>query len=321
MHNSYLFKKETMAKHNINLGSTILGRFGAFILVGLTILSLAGCGGGGGSSNSGSTMQIRPPSGDDLVISSLRINPPRSAFQEGDSFTLSVVVRNQSNVRTPQATVYYLLRSASDQRGVILAPRDSVPSLDPSETSLQSLNRATPASGPGTYYFQACVGLSTNQIYDCSDELRVTVSSGSGGGGSGGGGSGGGGSGGGSGPVTAVWPCPFGSGAVLTIAPRQVAPDAEIRFQGNTCGNFWVSGAGLGSPWYQEVDVGNVTFRDDRDEGQLGIAFHNWNTSGQTIIRQYTAYFCSKSDVSHSGFCGRGRERGTGTFTVRWLSG
>lgn len=104
-----------------------------------------------------------------------RINPPQTVLQAGDRFTLSVTVRNQGNARAPQATVYYLLEPAGEQ-GVILGPRDSVRSLDPSETSLQSLNWGTPASGPGTYYFSACVGLSTNQIYDCSDKLRVTVS-------------------------------------------------------------------------------------------------------------------------------------------------
>ena len=47
MHNSYLFEKEPMTKHNINLESTITGRFGAIIIFGLAFLSLAGCGGGG----------------------------------------------------------------------------------------------------------------------------------------------------------------------------------------------------------------------------------------------------------------------------------
>ena len=224
MNNSYLLAQGTMSKYIIN-GSTIIGRFGVIILLGLAFLSLASCGGGGGS-DSGSTMQITPPSsgdGADLVVVSLRINPPRSVFQEGERFTLSVVVRNQGNARAPQATVYYGLRTS--ERDVILGS-DLVRSLGPSETSLHELDRSTPASGPGTYYFDACVVSSINiNDFHCSDDLRITVTTSSGDGGSGNGGSGGGGA-----PVTAVWPCPFGNGSITVPNLGQAVRSAENTF-------------------------------------------------------------------------------------------
>jgi hypothetical protein len=155
----------------------------------------------------------------------------------------------------------------------------------------------------------------------------VTTSSGSGsGGGSNGGGSGGGSSGR---PTTTTWSCPFGSGGSITVGHegRQVLINAEIHFQGNTCGNFWVSAAGGGTNYYREdFGQGGYAYASFHNEpnpnigGRRGITFDNGNTSGRTQVRQYTAYFCSKSEVSDSAFCYRGQERSRSTFTVRWLS-
>ena len=43
MNNSYIFEKETISKPIINVGSTISCRFGALLLLGLVVFSLAGC--------------------------------------------------------------------------------------------------------------------------------------------------------------------------------------------------------------------------------------------------------------------------------------
>ncbi len=316
MNDAYLFEKEPMSKHNINLGSTILGRFGAIILLGLTVLSFAGCGGGGGS-DSGSSMQIRPPSsrdGADLVVLSLRLFPERSVLQGGEPITLSAQVRNQGNERAPQAAVFFIGLDAQGAREVILDDV-FVRSLDPSEVAIIELNwRAPGVAATDTFGYEACVGLSQAEIYDCSDPLFVTVMSRL----EGGSGGGGGGSGGGE-PVTVVWPCPFSSGSITVPNLGQAVKSAEIRFQGGSCGNFWVSDAPLGSSLIL-ADSGVIRFGAGSDNGRR-IIFASTNLSGQTRIRQYTVYFCSKNNVSNAAFCGRGRESSTGTLTVNWLSG
>lgn len=308
MNNVYSVEKATISKSIFNVGSTIPGRFGAFVLFGLTILSLAGCGGGG--SNSGSNMQIRPPSGDgpDLVISNFEIEVSGSGRQIDTHFT----VRNQGNKRAPQTTFYYRMDG-------LKYTSNPVPSLGPSETF--SDRGIFGNSSTGVISYVVCVNSvsgESNTTNNC-DEVSVTVSGS--GFGSNGGGSGGNG---GSGPVTSTWACPFGSGASITVGHggRQVLINAEIHFRGNTCGNFWVSAAGAGTSYYRS-DEGLVSFHNEPNPnigGRRGITFTNYNDSGRTVVRQYTAYFCSKSEVSDSAFCYRGEERSRSSFTVRWLS-
>lgn len=315
-----------------NLGSTIPGRWGLFLLLGLVVLGLAGCKGGGDSGSdsgssmqdSGSTMQIRPPSGGgsamgqpDLVIPSITISP--STLRIGERFTLSVTLRNRGNARSPSARLTY--RVLGDSRQWLSLDGVNVERLDPSETSSKSYSRGSP--GPGTYYYSACVSSvsgESNTSNNCSTAVLLTVSNESNDGGS----SSGGGSRG-NGPTTATWPCPFGDGGSITVGRSAVGVyDAVIRFRGNTCGNSWVSGRGLGSNYYLD-SYGLVSFDNDPNRhngGSRGITFENFNTSGRTIVRQYTAYFCSKSETRDSAFCGvgLGLKLRTSTFTVRWLS-
>lgn len=318
MHNSYVFEKETTSRHIINVGSTTSALLGAFILVGVTILSLAGCGGGGGSDSGPSSpnMQIRPPSGGgpDLVISSFMVSPEPSSRRQGEPITLSVRGRNQGNAQAQGVTLVYFF-SRTESAGELVINRVQVKNLDPSETFSDSYNRIQAAGT--TLYYQACVYLE-GTLEHCSNKVRVTIS-----------GESGGGPGSGSGQPTATWSCPFGNGGSITVGHegRQVLINAEIHFQGNTCGNFWISAAGGGTNYYRE-DFGQggnayASFHNEPNPnigGRRGIIFDNGNTSGRTQVRQYTAYFCSKSEVSHSAFCRRGYERSTSTFTVRWLS-
>ena len=60
MNNAYHVEKETMSKPTINMGGNHPCLLGGVILLGLVMLSLAGCGGAGGSDSP--TMRITPPS-------------------------------------------------------------------------------------------------------------------------------------------------------------------------------------------------------------------------------------------------------------------
>ena len=59
MNHSYLFEKETISKPIINVGSTIPCRFGALLLLGLVVFSLAGCA---EAKKILDTLNITPPS-------------------------------------------------------------------------------------------------------------------------------------------------------------------------------------------------------------------------------------------------------------------
>ena len=194
MNNSYLFKKEPMTKHNINVGSTILGRFGSFILVGLTILSLAGCGGGGGS-GSGSrspNMQITPPSsgtGADWYILETKVSDSNVLFADsivttsGRGFTLSVSVARSGSETSPSSRlVYKRARSLPITSSDTTVGTQSVTIVDPFFAGPEAINLTAPAT-PGTYYYGACVDSvsgESNTSNNCSGNqgVRVTVSDG-----------------------------------------------------------------------------------------------------------------------------------------------
>ena len=255
--------------------------------------------------------------GPDLVIQSASVSD--DTLTPGEQFTLSVTVRNQGDSRSAATT---LSSKRHAQRPIQTSDptfdTGSVPSLDPSSTAPEWTTVWYAPSTPGTYHYGACVDAVSGESdtgNNCSG-VRVTVSSGSSGG-SGGGNGGSGGSPGGR--VTLTWPCPFGNGGSITVGRSRVENDAEIRFRGNTCGNYWISTDGPGKPEYLD-SFGLVFFHNDPIYGPPHISFDNYNRSGRTVIRQYTAYFCNKRDVRDSAFCYRGTEDFTTTFTVRWLS-
>ena len=249
----------------------------------------------------------------DLVVRSISVS--NNTPTRGQRFTLSVTVHNRGNARAEVVDIAFL--GGYTRRSEFTEDVSRVKSLEPSETFTHTYSLVQRAGT--TVRYTACVYLNDpRELEDCSNnEVRVTVSEGSGGGN---------GNGGGSGsriePVTTKWACPFGSGGSITVPHATIAVyDAEIRFRGNTCGNFYVSAAGPGTAYYHNEGVGRLTFNDEPDfRGNLGISFSNDNSSGRTVVRQYTAYFCRKNDVSHSAFCYRGQESRRSTFTVRWLS-
>lgn len=302
MNNSYCVEQETMSKPGSSVGSTIPGRFGSLLLLGLVILSLVGCKGGG--SGSGSSMQITPPSGNgpDLVIHSISVS--QETIRPGHTLIGNVTVRNQGNRRSGATTLEYTYIETSEAHRPIQIER-----LDPLETSPTIRLVMTAPLREGTYHVEACVTFvsgETDTSNNCK-RVRVTVREESGGGGSGGG------SGGSPGrPVTSTWSCPFGDGQITVPAVPLVTYDAEIRFRGNTCGGFyfWLKTAA-------PTSVGLIDYNGSRPI----IRFLNDNSSGRTVVTRHTVVFCRASEVSIPLDCVIDRYTTTSsTLTVRWLS-
>ena len=169
-----------MSKHNIQLGSTILGRFGVIGLFGLAVLGLAACGGGDSSGGASSPpMTITPPvDRPDLVISSTSVSD--DTLTPGQQFTLSVTVRNQGDGQAPPTTLRYKSHEQLPiQTSDPTVGTDSVTSLGPSGTASESVSLTAPST-PGTYHYGACVDSVSGESdtsNNCSgrDGVRVTV--------------------------------------------------------------------------------------------------------------------------------------------------
>lgn len=129
------------------------------------------------SGNQGVRVTVRLPSGrPDLVIQLNSVSD--NSLTPGQPFTLSITVRNQGNGRAPATTLRYkrhaLLPIVSSDPTV---GTDSVPSLDPSRTSSQSI-RLTAPSTPGTYHYGACldsVSGESNTNNNCSGDRGALV--------------------------------------------------------------------------------------------------------------------------------------------------
>ena len=96
----------------------------------------------------------------------------------GDSFTLSVTVRNQGNVPSGRTTLRYY---RSDDSTITTADTSvsskSVSSIDASTSSTQSMDLDTPST-LGTYYYGACVVAvlgESNTDNNCSAAVEVVV--------------------------------------------------------------------------------------------------------------------------------------------------
>ena len=273
----------------------------------------------------------------DLVIQSTSIQTWGLASESltlrpKQEFKLSVRVRNQSDGLSPATTLRYkssAYERISDPDVGTDVGTDSVPSLlgrlSPGSNLFDGSIILTAPSTEGDYYYGACVDPvsgESNTGNNCSGYdtpyvlVRNEFNGGGGNGGSGGDNGGGGGDNGGGGNgggrfVTAVWPCPFGEGGEITAGSHYNDTDEVIRFRGNTCGNFWIAGhngtntPGLGNPeGYLFIwNEGN------RYDGFVGITATNVNSSGRTVVRQYTLNFCRKSEVEEE-FCGVGGRGG-----------
>ena len=130
---------------------------------------------GGGSGGSGGSP--------DLVVESPSVD--NSSPDAGESFTLSATVRNQGNGQAAATTLrYYRSSDATISTSDTEVGKDSVGGLSASGTSAESVSLTAPSSA-GTYYYGACVESVTGESdtnNNCSDGVRVTVSSSSSGG-------------------------------------------------------------------------------------------------------------------------------------------
>ena len=133
-----------------------------------TIRVTTGSGGGGGGGGS-----------PDLIVASPSVSD--NTLTTGQSFTLRATVRNSGTARSASTTLRYYRSSdsgisTSDTR----VGTDSVSGLSASGTSAESISLNAPSSA-GTYYYGACVESvsgESNTNNNCSDGVRVTVSSG-----------------------------------------------------------------------------------------------------------------------------------------------
>ena len=112
----------------------------------------------------------------DLVVDNATVSDRAPAA--GGSFTLSAVVRNQGNGSSASTTLrYYRSTDSTITSGDTEVGTDSVSSLDPSESSPQTISLSAPST-LGTYYYGACVDAvdgEANTSNDCSDGVKVTV--------------------------------------------------------------------------------------------------------------------------------------------------
>ena len=114
--------------------------------------------------------------GPDLVVESPSVNYSRVA--PGETFDLSVTVRNQGNVESNNTTLrYYRSTDSTISTTDSELETDSVSSLDPNETGDEDDFFDTPET-EGTYYYGACVDSVTDETdtsNNCSAGVKVTV--------------------------------------------------------------------------------------------------------------------------------------------------
>ena len=126
---------------------------------------------GGGSSRS------------DLIVESPSVSD--NTLTPGQSFTLHATVRNSGTGSAAATTLrYYRSSNSTISTSDTEVGTDSVSGLSASNTSAELISLRAPSSA-GTYYYGACVASvsgESNTDNNCSDGVRVTVSSGSGGG-------------------------------------------------------------------------------------------------------------------------------------------
>ena len=130
---------------------------------------------------------VSPPGGgsssSDLIVESPSVSD--STLTPGQSFTLRATVRNSGTGSAAATTLrYYLSSNATIATSDTEVGKDSVSGLFESGTSADSISLTAPSSA-GTYYYGACVASVSgerNTDNNCSTGVRVTVSSGNGGG-------------------------------------------------------------------------------------------------------------------------------------------
>ncbi len=119
--------------------------------------------------------------GPDLIVESVSVSD--NTVNVGQEFTLYATVRNQGG-RASRSTILSYFRSSNSTISTsnTKVGRDSVSGLSASGTGSESISLTAPSSA-GTYYYGACVypdRYESNTDNNCSDGVRVTVSSGGG---------------------------------------------------------------------------------------------------------------------------------------------
>ena len=160
--------------------------FTSMALVAMAGVGLMSCGGGGGGSRptgpvGGDQIMIqpRPPAtgAPDLLVASPSVSNSSQAV--GESFTLSVTVRNDGAGAAAATTLrYYRSTDATITTSDTEVGMDAVGELAASATSSGSVDLTAPSTA-GTYYYGGCVDAVTDEsdtTNNCSASVQVDVS-------------------------------------------------------------------------------------------------------------------------------------------------
>ena len=119
--------------------------------------------------------------GPDLVVESASVND--SNLDAGESFTLSVTVRNQGGEGERSSSTdlrYYRSTDSTISSSDTQVGTDGVRNLPADDTSPESITLTAPAT-PGTYYYGACVDSEADESVtnnNCSSSVSITVTGG-----------------------------------------------------------------------------------------------------------------------------------------------
>ncbi len=143
-------------------------------LVAAVLLSLYGCGEEGGEANGDD--ENTPTTSPDLVVESPSVSD--SSPTVGGNFTLSATVRNDGGGASGVTTLrYYRSTDGTITTSDTAVGTNAVTGLSTSGSVSESVD-LTALSGPGTYYYGACVDAVTDESdtnNNCSDARPITV--------------------------------------------------------------------------------------------------------------------------------------------------
>ncbi len=143
-------------------------------LVAAVLLSLYGCGEEGGEANGDD--ENTPTTSPDLVVESPSVSD--SSPTVGGNFTLSATVRNDGGGASGVTTLrYYRSTDGTITTSDTAVGTDAVTGLSTSGSVSESVD-LTALSGPGTYYYGACVDAVTDESdtnNNCSESVQVNV--------------------------------------------------------------------------------------------------------------------------------------------------
>ena len=112
----------------------------------------------------------------DLVVESARVD--KAFLRPGESFTLSLTVRNQGTTASPTTLQYYYSTDDTISSADALVGTDAVDSLPPDGTVEKSITLTAP-DYVGAYYYGACVDPADNEhatYNNCSAAVSINVS-------------------------------------------------------------------------------------------------------------------------------------------------